>query len=370
MEKIDLAVLGAGINGLLFAYEYSKLHPEHIIAVFEKEKYSGEHQSSRNSGVLHAGIYYPRDSLKRSLCIQGNKRWRELVKELEVEINPCGKYVIATSDHEINELDLYYKKAIENDVPGIRWADEEEIKKLSKHVHVKKAFFSPSTAILDVSATLKSLEKRLFNQSVPVLFNDEVLEIEKKEEGFYLKTEREEILSKKLLNAGGPFAISNRKKLGLKDLEDYWVKGSYLKIQKAFYTDHLIYPVPEKDLKGLGVHTSFDLQNQVRFGPNTENTEEMNYSLSDKLFEEMVPEILKIFKNLKKEDFSLDYSGIRSKVLYKNQVLNDFWVKGANCKLGHGILNYVELCGVDSPGLTSAPAMAHYILKLFKEMES
>lgn len=368
MEKIDLAIIGGGINGLLIAHEYSKNFPDHLVAIFEKEKYSGEHQSSRNSGVLHAGIYYPKESLKRKLCIEGNKLWRTLAKELNVEINPCGKFVVATSDQECLELEKYYHKAKENEVEGIRWADNSELKKLSEFVHIKKAFFSATTAILDVSASLKSLERVLYNKDIPILFQDEVIDIKKEGEGFLLKTTHEKILAERLINAGGLFAVSNRKKLGLTDLEDEWVKGSYLKINRPYYTQSLIYPVPEKNLKGLGVHTSFDNQLQVRFGPNTEEVDNVDYSLSEQLFDEIVPSVLKVFKCLKKQDFGLDYSGIRSKVRYKNQVLKDFWIKGSSCEMGHRVINYVELCGIDSPGLTSAPAIARYVIEIIKKM--
>ncbi|MDH5581162.1 MAG: FAD-dependent oxidoreductase, partial [Bdellovibrionales bacterium] len=236
------------------------------------------------------------------------------------------------------------------------------------YVHVKKAFFSPTTAILDVSAALKGLERVLYNKDIPILFQDEVVEINKEKDGFILKTTHEEIFTSKLVNAGGLLAVSNRKKLGLNDLEDEWVKGSYLKINRNYYTDHLIYPVPEKNLKGLGVHTSFDLQHQVRFGPNTENVEVIDYSLSEKIIEDIVPSVIKTFKGLERKDFALDYSGIRSKIKYKNQIFSDFWIKGPTCEMSHGVLNYIELCGIDSPGLTSAPAIAKYVLEMIAEM--
>lgn len=362
---IDFAIIGAGINGLLIAYELSEQFGDKDIVVFEKEKYCGEHQTSRNSGVLHAGIYYPTDSLKRRFCIEGNKLWRDLARKLQVDVNNCGKYIIASTKDELEDLDLYYMKALENGVSGIRWASEGELEKLRNVAYVENGFFSETTAVLDVSSAIKNLENELFKKNIPLLLENEVRVIEKIEGGFFLKTDREELHCKVLINAGGIHAVDNRKKLGLKELENYWVKGNYLKVNKKFYNEHLIYPVPLKDLKGLGVHTSFDLEGKVRFGPNTEDVDSINYGLADSLIEELIPSINRVFKGLSESDLSLDYSGIRAKVKCEGSPYHDFWIKGPK---DHDIQNYIELCAMDSPGLTSAPAVSKYVLKLIEDI--
>jgi (S)-2-hydroxyglutarate dehydrogenase len=137
---IDVAIAGSGIIGLMNAYYLKKKYPEDNIVVFDQTPYPGEHSSGRNSGVLHAGLYYEENSLKHQFCIRGNKLWKELSKELNTPINNCGKYVIAKNDEEVQELEKLFKQAQANGVE-VSWAKESEVKKLDDFCYVKKAFF-------------------------------------------------------------------------------------------------------------------------------------------------------------------------------------------------------------------------------------
>lgn len=359
MDEIDVAIVGGGINGLLIAYELANTNPDYSVALFEKEKFVGEHQSARNSGVLHAGIYYPLDSLKRKFCIEGNHLWRELAKKLEIEINPCGKYIICQHSHQEKELEALYQRAVENGVSGVSWVqDKKIIEKISQYAHVHKAFFSSTTAIINTSKAIKNIEKELYKKECPVLLNDEVKKISfLGPQKYRVETDREEIQCKVLILAAGPFNVGLRKQLGLKELEDDWTKGHYLKYQAPFFNESLIYPLPLKNLKGLGVHTSFDIDGMVRFGPNAVDTNSIDYSMDEGVLETMSKAISEVFKGVKHEKLSLDYAGVRSKIKYNGEPFNDFWIKSDEKGL-------IELCGVDSPGLTSSPAIAKFVQKM------
>lgn len=360
MLYIDAVVIGAGINGMLTALEFSKAFPNLEIVIFEKEKYSGEHSTSRNSGVLHAGIYYPYNSLKRETCLKGNKIWDDLAKEKDIKINRCGKYVVACNDEELPILSQFYNRAKENGVEEISWVDGEEFDNLKEVVDLKKAFFSPKTGCIDLSDTIQKFENELYNKNIPLMKDNEVLNIDVENGLFIVKTKDEVLKTKILINSAGLYSVKIRRMLGLFDLEEYWVKGFYLKYSKKMNCSSLIYPVPLKNLKGLGVHTSFDSDGTVRFGPNAFDTKEIYYGHEDQNLETMHQAICRVFKGVQKEFLSFDYSGIRPKIKLKGELYTDFWIKGPK---DHGISGYYEMCGIESPGFTASPAIARLIIE-------
>lgn len=356
---LDVAIIGAGVLGLQLG---RKLHSLGIkdIAVFEAEKFPGEHSSSRNSGVLHAGIYYPKNSLKQALCVEGNSLWTSLAKELNVSLLRTGKYIVSTSSIGDEELKKLFNFIQEKGVPKVGWATYEKIKEIEDYVNVSSAIFSETTGIINVSELIKTLKEDLFQRNVPLLLNQAVTMISIKNSGYEIKVGEDLIYCKKLINCAGLKAVSLRKMLGLIDIEDHWIKGRYLKLNKSYYTKSLIYPMPPKDLKGLGVHTSFDFDNVVRFGPDTKNINSIDYSLDERVVDEMYPEIKKVFKGIEKKDLTLDYAGIRSKVLKNGSVFDDFIIEET-------LPGYIECLGIDSPGVTASPAIVNLVAtKLLK----
>ena len=360
MLSIDAVVIGSGINGMLTALEFSKIFPDLEVVIFEKEKYSGEHSTSRNSGVLHAGIYYPYNSLKREMCIKGNKIWDDLATEKDIKINRCGKYVVACGDEELPILSKFYKRAEENGVEEIRWVEGEELDNLKELVDVKKSFFSSKTGSIDLSDTIKKFENELYNKNIPLMKDSEVLNIKVVDGQFIGETKNEVLKTKILINSAGLYSVKIRRMLGLFDLEDYWVKGFYLKYSKKMKCTSLIYPVPLKNLKGLGVHTSFDSDGTVRFGPNAFDTNQIYYGHEDQDFETMYQAICRVFKCVQKDFLSFDYSGIRPKIKLNGELYTDFWVKGPK---DHGISGYYEMCGIESPGFTASPAISKLVIE-------
>lgn len=350
--EIEIAIIGGGILGLLSAYEINKKFPLHSIAVFEKSQYLGDSTTGRNSGVLHSGIYYDTDSNKHLYCLEGNKLWTNLSKELEIKLNRCGKFVLASNNDD--ELIKLINKAKKNRVKGIRELTKSEIKLLKNYCHFDNGFFSKTTGVIDIPHVIKSLSNKLHKSNIPVLSNTLITKVSK-DDKYICETNNEIIRSKFLINTAGLDAINIRKQLGLIDLINYFVKGHYLKLNKKFYNEKLIYPLPEANLKGLGVHTSFSSDGIIRFGPDTLDTEKIDYKLDEDVIDKMYPAIQNVFKGIEKDDLSLDYAGIRPKL----RETKDFHLKAHTGEFK----GYIECCGIESPGLTAAPAIAKWVTK-------
>ncbi|MCP4914156.1 MAG: FAD-dependent oxidoreductase [Oligoflexia bacterium] len=355
---IPYVICGGGILGLLLAKELSHKFSPDDLALFEKNEFLGEGNTSRNSGVLHSGIYYPTDSLKHKHCLAGNKMWRNLASELDITVNPCGKFIVASTCDEVERTKELREQAKKNDVP-FNELKEEQINKLKEVINYEDGFFIPSTGIVDISEAIKKIENHLFNKNVPIIKNDEIISVEFKENKFFINTKLSGAMTcDYFFNVAGTDAINIRKMLGHSELENYFVKGNYVKLNKKYYNESLIYPVPQKNLKGLGVHTSFATDGIIRFGPNTQDVDHVHFKVQDSIVDEMYPEVIKVFKGINKEDLSPDYSGVRPKIKLNGELHTDFWIKKHD--------NYIECCGIESPGLTAAPSIAKYLIELIK----
>ncbi len=357
--RIPIIIMGGGVLGLLTALAIKKQHPGLDLALFDQNPFWGEGATSRNSGVLHAGIYYPHQSLKHSLCMAGNELWRSLASEFEIPILECGKYIIASTKDDIKGWEKTFSQGIKNGVTGLREVSVDEVQKLKQYAHIEKAFFSPNTAVLDTSVAIQNIARYLHNKDIPLMLNNKVLDIQKINDGFQVKTEHETLECDFLINLAGAHAPDLRSQLlPTSNIESYWVKGHYLKLARPFYNESLIYPVPNKDLKGLGVHTSFGFDRQVRFGPNVEDTTDYDYQMNTRVIDQMFPAIEKIFKGIEKKDLQLDYCGIRSKIKINGELYPDFWIKNGK---EWGMPGYFEALGIESPGLTASPAIANLL---------
>lgn len=353
-DAIPYLIFGAGIIGLQTAYALLKhgVAPQNI-AIVETNIYPGEHSSSRNSGVLHAGLYYEAGSLKQGFCLEGNELWDQLAADLAIPLKRTGKYVVASTTDEVDALEALFVSATAKNVPCLSWRDASAIE---PYVHCKKAFFSSRTGILDASHAIRNLYRYLQMKGVTILMRQFVEGIEHSPSGFQVHLGGEIVQAEHLINCAGLGAVELRNHLGLTDLSNYWVKGRYLKLNKPFFHESLIYPLPPPGLKGLGVHTSFDIAGAVRFGPDTQDVDAIDYSLDPSIVDEIYPAIEKVFKGVNRSDLSLDYSGIRSKIKHAGKLHVDFWIKSP-------VPNYWECLGIESPGLTASPAIAQYLVK-------
>lgn len=362
MDKIEInaTIIGGGIIGILCAYELKKKFPSWEIALLESAPFLGDHSTGRNSGVLHAGLYYPTNSNKHLMCMEGIDFWKQdLCPKLAIDFKECGKVLFAKDENEITGLEDIWHKANLNGVSELSWLSENKLKDVNQFVEARAAFLSPKTGILDVTGALKKLTDAFENLGGMIAKNCEVLHIEKTE-NFKIITNIYEITSDIVINAAGFSGPALREKLGLTGLKSSLVKGNYISTSQKINHQYLLYPVPPKDLKGLGVHSTLDMEGKIKFGPNTEDVSDVDYSDTQIALKSMVPEILKTFKGIDESKLYWDYAGIRSKLTdtITNKLETDFWIKSP-------ISGYIECLGIESPGLTSAPAIVRKILHDF-----
>ena len=355
MEKIklDATIIGGGIIGLMVAYELKKKFPSWEVALIEGAPFLGDHSSGRNSGVLHAGLYYPTNSQKHLLCLEGLELWKnDLCPNLAIDYLESGKILFAKNPHEENGLEELWHKAHDNGVKDLKWCKSDTLIELRNFVRAHKAFFSPKTGILDVTGAIKKIAHYFETQGGMTAINCQLKSIQKNS-GFLLETSQFKIQTEILVNAAGFFGPKIREHLGLLELSSVLVKGNYLSTSQKLNHKHLFYPVPPKDLKGLGVHSTLDLEGKIKFGPNTEDISEINYTDSGEALKTMVPEIMNTFSGIDESRLYWDYAGIRSKIKNSKtgELEADFWIKSP-------IHGYIECLGIESPGLTSAPAIA------------
>jgi L-2-hydroxyglutarate oxidase LhgO len=355
MEKIDVVVVGGGIVGLWTAYEILTQNPKISLAVFEREKELGEHSTGRNSEVLHSGIYYPYGSLKWQTCLIGNRMWRDFISLNSLSFLDCGKFVVAKSS-ETEKLGELYRRGEKNQVPNLRMATAQEVFELKKSVSVDEAFFCPSSGVLNVSEALKTLTNLVESMGGVILKSQNFTVAERIENGFVFVSEGQKMVTKTLINAAGHGAVNLRSRLGLTNFSNRWVKGNYVALKRSLDLKHLVYPIPPAHGLGLGVHLTLDVSGAQKFGPNTEEVSNLDYSQKEDLIGQMFPAIAELFPSVKPQDLSLAYSGIRSKILDSNGVLVTDYVLGTPKE--HGVSGYFEFLGIESPGVTAAPALA------------
>jgi L-2-hydroxyglutarate oxidase LhgO len=361
---IDVGIVGGGILGLWSAHALLKKNPGLNLVVFEAMPFLGEHTTGRNSEVLHSGLYYPEGSLKHVHSLLGNQLWRKYISEKNMSFLDCGKVVVAAPG-QAAQLNALYARGQQNSVVGMRKLNATEIQELQAILQIEDGFFIASSGVLNVSNSLKCLQQDVEALGGIVMKNCKV-EIQKfSPRNFELRANGDLVHCSNLVNVAGLFAIDFRRSLGLMDFENYYVKGSYLKLSKNLPTNKLIYPLPPANGLGLGVHLTLDTQGGQKFGPNTEVISDINYAVEDSLIEQMLPAIHEIFKNVGAKDLQLGYAGVRPKVKKSGTLMTDFVFQSS---AQHGLQGYYEFLGIESPGLTAAPSLAELLAeRLFNE---
>lgn len=266
----DIIIIGAGIIGLSIAREIKEKHPELNITILEKENELGKHTSGRNSGVLHAGIYYASDTLKARFCVEGNKEVSNYCLENGISYSKIGKIILPISENDDKQLEILYKRAIDNGV-SIEIVDGKELKKLEPAAYsiTGKALFSPNTAIIEPKELLKHIARSLQTKGVKILFNHEATSFDHKERK--LKTNGSEFSYGHLINAAGLHSDKVAHHFGIgKKYRLLPFKGVYFELKKLsdLKISRLIYPVPDLRVPFLGVHFTPGITGKVYLGPS------------------------------------------------------------------------------------------------------
>ena len=364
--KTDSVIIGAGVVGLAIAREISK--KGHEVIVIEQHHRAGEETSSRNSGVIHSGIYYPKDSNKAIHCVHGNRLLYEYAKERGIGHRNTGKLVVATRTKEIENLEELFKRGQDNGVDGLKLLAKKEVRRIQAEINAEAALYCPSSGIVDSAELILGLEVDLQQMGVITAFNSEVKEIEKKSpSGFELHVKSSDsfiIETDNLINSAGLNAVKLTKKI--KEIpsevipKEYFAKGHYFQLSGNHpFKNYLIYPLHKKD--SLGIHVTVDVSGKVRFGPDICWIEELDYTFDEKLKNEFVKAILSYWPRLNPEKLSPDYTGIRPKIYGPMEEPADFVIQTSE---HHGIKGLVNLLGIESPGLTSSLSLAKKVANI------
>ncbi|HWQ37356.1 MAG TPA: NAD(P)/FAD-dependent oxidoreductase [Burkholderiales bacterium] len=363
-ERIDCAVIGAGVIGLAVARELALAGRE--VVVLEAEAHIGEHTSSRNSEVIHAGIYYPQGSLKAKLCVEGKRLLYAYCREHGIPHANLGKVIVACDESEIDIVRGYIDKARANGVDDLRWLDKAELSRLEPAVRGVGGVWSPSTGIIDSHALMLALQGEAENHGAVVAFRSPVHSGRVTAEGIVLEVggaEPMRICCNMVVNCAGLFAPRVARSIqGMpsgKVPREYFAKAHYYTLSGPSPFNHLVYPVAHTAF--LGVHVTLDLGGQARFGPDLEWIEGVDYRFDHARAPLFYRAIRHYYPDLKEGQLQPGYTGIRPKISGPNDPAADFMIQGPR---EHGVSGAVNLFGIESPGLTASLAIARRVRAL------
>lgn len=364
MDQVECVVVGAGVVGLASAAAIARSGKE--VLVLEAESAIGTHCSSRNSGVIHAGIYYDPGSLKAKLCVSGKHALYRYAKERGIDHQKTGKLIVATSPDQLPHLKAIRHNAEINGLTDVDWLTGEEVNQLEPEVLCHAALYSPSTGIIDSHGLMLALQGDLESENGMVVLNTQVASVSADLRGFVIETSGESsthLRTKYLINASGLFAPDLARQInGLSPAnipEARYAIGHYYRLSGASPCKRLVYPVPEPG--GLGIHLTLDLGGQARFGPDVRWIDKVDYSFDDSRKGAFSAAIRKYLPCVTPARLSPDYTGIRPKISARDDRNADFRLDGPAV---HGVHGLVNLFGIESPGLTASLAIADHVAAL------
>lgn len=364
MDKVETIVVGAGVIGLAIARALSLKGCD--VLVLERECGIGQETSSRNSEVIHAGLYYPPGSLRARFCVEGRRALYRYCAERGVSHRRCGKLVIAASAEETPALEALYQRALANGVEEVDLIDRSELKGLEPAIQGTHALYSGSTGIVDGHALMLAYQGEAENAGALVQCGAPFLGGSLETRTIQIRIGGEdptEIETELLINAAGLGAWDASRSLAGLDPSTipsrYLAKGCYFSLSGQAPFRHLIYPVPPEG--GLGTHLTFDLGGQVRFGPDVEWVKEVDYHVDPGRGAAFYRAIRRYWPDLTDGSLEPAYAGIRPRTSGPGEPPADFVIQGPG-DTAHPC--YIALYGIDSPGLTASLAIGEYVADL------
>jgi L-2-hydroxyglutarate oxidase LhgO len=364
VETVECVVIGAGAVGLAAARALALAGRE--VLVLEKEPWVGSETSARNSEVIHAGIYYPTESLKATLCVAGKHLLYAYCGERGIPHRRLGKLIVAGNEAEIAVIHGVRRRAEANGVRDLEWVGSNELRALEPALAAIGAYFSPSTGIIDSHALMLAYEADLEAAGGMVVLRAPVLGGRAGEAGFLLEVggaEPMQLACRLLVNSAGLQAPGLARRIAGIPPEtiprDYFCRGVYFTLSGRSPFRHLVYPVPEA--AGLGVHLTLDLAGQARFGPDVEWIDGIDYTVDPRRGERFYAAIRSYWPGLPDGALQPGYAGIRPKISGPSAPAADFVVQGP---AEHGVPGLVNLYGIESPGLTASLAIAERVAAL------
>lgn len=367
MNDVNITVIGAGVVGLAIAQKVTERHEN--VFIIEKHSTFGQETSSRNSEVIHAGIYYPQGSLKANLCIEGKKLLYEYCERYDIPFKKCGKLIVATSEEEIPVIEGVRQTAINNGVDDLIMLNREEIMQLEPGIFALKALLSPSTGIIDTHSLMKQYETNTINNGGQIVYGSEVTAISRTAGGYKITltdadSREYSFTSGIVINSAGLTSDIVSEMVGIKDekLKIMFCKGEYFRINppKNRLLTRLIYPVPHPKLEHIGVHVTVDLAGGVKLGPDVKYLDSniQDYKLTASKQEAFYNSVKHYLPFLEFDDIAPEMAGIRPKLQKPGEQIRDYYIAEES---GRGYPGFINLIGMESPALTSSLAIADYV---------
>lgn len=371
MEKANITIVGAGVVGLAVAAELAGEYRD--VFIVEKNPAYGQETSSRNSEVIHAGIYYPADSLKTRTCREGNRLLYDFCLKNHIPHRKIGKLVVAVDKSELKSLESLFQQGRANGVGDLKLLSGQEVEKIEPRVKSAGAIYSPSTGIIDSHGLMQALAGQFKERGGNIACESELVGIEKSRDGFELeiknkKGETFKFQSRAVINCAGLNSDKVAAMAGLnkKEYKINYSKGDYFRVRqnKAAYIQRLVYPLPGTKCAGLGIHATLDLAGGLRLGPDDAYVQALDYNIDEAkkvIFYQSVKTFLPF---VELDDLAADTSGIRPKLQGPGEDFRDFIIQDETENNRPGLIN---LIGIESPGLTSALAIARMVKGLAEQ---
>jgi L-2-hydroxyglutarate oxidase LhgO len=364
-------IVGAGVVGLAIAERISRKEKTLLI---ERHESFGRETSSRNSEVIHAGIYYPKDSIKARLCVPGNKSLYNWAEKYNVPHCRIGKFIVAVNKSEEAELELIYEKARNNGVDNIQHFSIEKLREIEPNVRAVAALWSPDTGIIDSHQLMASFEQKALENGCDIAYKHSFKSAEKINGGYRVEIVGPEgetftIETEKIINSAGLDADIVAQDSGFdiqrKEYELHYARGHYFRLKPKLkgLVNHLIYPVPLKKMHILGIHITLELSGEMKLGPDIEYLEkrEQVYRVDETHQQKFFDSASSYLKGLQFDDIYPDQSGIRPKLQAKDGDYRDFVIQEES---ESGFPGFINLIGIESPGLTSSLEIAKMVERL------
>lgn len=360
--ELDAVVVGAGVVGLAIARQLAQGGLS--VAVLEQESQPGQHTSSRNSEVIHAGFYYPPDSLKASLCVRGKAMLYDYCQARGIAYRQCGKLVLGQDEQDYSFLNRLQAQGKANGVGDLEIWNTGQLAKEEPQIRAQGALFSPSTGIVDAAGLLLALETDLLTAGGLMVCHSQVTGVQYRQGCFEVNYRdgdgEHQLHCEQLVNSGGLEASALAHQLPGADRvavpATRWARGNYFSLSGAAPASRLIYPLPDEH--GLGIHLTLDLQGQARFGPDVEWTDTIDYRANPGQLNTFVDAIRQYWPALEHSQLTPAWAGIRPKAWLGDSALNDFVLLGPE---SFGVSGLVQLFGIESPGLTACLAIAERV---------
>ncbi len=366
MEKVDCLVIGAGVVGLAIARALALGGRE--VFVVEAEDRLGLGISSRNSEVIHAGIYYPEKSLKAGSCVFGNGALYRYCQERAVPHKQLGKLIVATNSQQEQMLHHYLEQGRNNGVKGLTMLNQQQLQILEPSLNAVAALKSTSTGIIDSESFMRQLEADIQHHRGQIVFKSPVVAGcvgDAKPQIELGGISEMAIECNWVINAAGLASPTIAKALGQSSdtvPQQYYAKGHYFSYAKPSLFEHLIYPVAVDG--GLGIHLTLDMAGQARFGPDVQWLEKADYSFDESRREVFIEHIRHYYPDVDAQALQMGYTGIRPKLGGAGSGFTDFLIQDHS---QHGCRGLVNLFGIESPGLTSSLAIGEYVNSMINQ---